>query len=303
MPSTPSRRALLGSLAGLCTGFSGCLDGTFQAPETDAPASTDEAGTTPTPVTSSDDAEPRLGTVWVTDSVVHVAAVDSLVVTGAPDGHQFVFAGYRDDSDVLPERFGLRIDGDRRAPEEPKGSYVSFDTIARTSDRVGDGETVTGFVVPVRDTVERATLTYAGRPMRELDRRARRRLTGDPTFAVRAFSLPDRLSPTERLVADLTVANVGSRDGTFRATAPQFAVLPTVVEHEIPAGETAQFTTAITWGASATPMQRSVGEELTLTLSWSGGTRTATVSVEPTVSSRLSRRLRPRSDRSRPGRG
>ncbi len=224
---------------------------------------------------------PRLGALWVADSVVHTAVVDSRTVSGSPDGTQLVFASYVDESRIEPEAFSLVVGDERYVPRPPGDSYADFETIAASTERIDDDETVTGFVVDVRDTVESATLEYGdGSWTHDLSRAQRNRLTGDPSFEVREFAVPDAVSPGEALVAELTVANVGRRTGTFRATVPRMAMRPTVIERDVGAGQTASFTERITWGASeGAPLDRLAGEDYDLVLSWPGGQRSATVTV------------------------
>ncbi|GGN84805.1 MULTISPECIES: hypothetical protein [Haloarcula] len=277
MPSQRSRRSVLAACTGLLAA-GGCL-GTGS----DSPATSTTTAERTEPTTTAEQTEavtPDLGGVWVTDSVVHTAMVDSRMVSGSPDGTQLVFARYVDESRVDPEAFSLVVDGERYAPKPPRDTYADFETIANSTDRVADDETVTGFVVDVRDTVDSATLEYGEAWSHDLSNPQRERLTGDPSFEVREFTLPDTVSPGDSLVADVTVANVGTGPGTFRATVPRATVWPTLLERDVAAGETASFTGRITWGASdGAPLGRLTGEEYELVLSWPDGQRSATITV------------------------
>lgn len=277
MPSPQSRRRFLLGGCALLAATSGCLtDAGDRTPtETPTPSSTDQpSGPTP-----------QFDALWVADSVVHVANVDSLVVAGAPAGKRLVFAAYEDASRIDPEAFGLTVDDESFVPQPPPGTYTDFETIARSSDRVADGQAVTGFVVPVQDTVERATLTYGEGWTRDLRPALRDRLTVEPVFEVREFSLPDVATPDAPIPATLTVTNVGSGAGTFRAVAPAWGMLPTVVEHELAAGESATFETELSEQSGGGLTGASPGETREVTLSWADGETTATVRFEEPQSS------------------
>lgn len=277
MPSPWSRRRFLHAGAGLLTVTGGCLsDGGDRTPtgtDTDTqsaqPGSDQPSGPTP-----------EIGEVWITDSVVHVANVDSRTVVGAPDGERLLFATYVDDSRIDPESFGLVVDGERFAPQPPSGTYTDFETIARSNEHVADGETITGFVIPVQDRVERALLTYGDGWDRELSASVRDLLTVEPVFEVRAFSLPETVRPDASVTAELTVANVGTGAGTFRAVAPDGGMLPTVVERELDAGEEATFETQIGEEYGGGLVSADPGERVAITLAWADGRRTATVRIE-----------------------
>ncbi|MFC7249771.1 hypothetical protein ACFQJ5_07970 [Halomicroarcula sp. GCM10025324] len=278
MPSPQSRRRFLLASGTLLAATSGCLSDTGGR----TPTETDTE--TPTPTRSrtdqSSEPTPAVDTVWVTDSVVHVANVDSLVVAGAPDGERLVLATYVDESRIDPEAFDLVVDGKSFVPQPPPGTYTDFETIARSSDRVADGQALVGFVVPVQDAVERVSLTYGEGWTRDLRASTRDRLTVEPAFEVREFSLPDIAEPDAPIPATLTVANVGAGVGVFRAVAPAWGMLPTVIERELAAGESTTFETEVGEQYSGGLTGASAGETREVTLSWAGGETTATVRFE-----------------------
>ncbi|MBX0321940.1 hypothetical protein EGH21_02725 [Halomicroarcula sp. F13] len=279
MPSQRSRRSVLAACTALLAA-GGCLGTESDPPATGTTTTVAQTDTTTTTAEWTDTVRPDVGTVWVTDSVAHTAMVDSRMVSGSPDGTQLVFASYVDESRVDPEAFSLVVDGERYAPKPPADTYADFETIANSTDRVADDESVTGFVVDVRDTVDSATLEYGEAWSHDLSNPQRERLTGDPSFEVREFTLPDTVSPGDSLVADLTVANVGTGPGTFRATVPRATVWPTLIERDVAAGESVSFSTRITWSASdGAPLDRLAGEEYELVLSWPDGRRSERLTV------------------------
>lgn len=280
MPPEPFRRDVLAGSLGLVTSVSGCLTFTGDADQSPTTAS-DRVSPTPEPDEGDDvgspaestEPKPTVDSVWVSDSVVHVVNVDGLTVADSPDGSQFVFATYEDDGDVDPDAFRLVVDGETYEPQSP--TDVDFQTLARTIDRVGSDLALTGFVVPVREDVREATLGYGETGLaHELSAEARERLTADPVFEVRTFSLPDSAVPNEPFVADLTVANVGDGRGTFRATAPAGTMLPTVVERTLDAGEERTFTEEIAIRSSGP------GTNYGVTLSWADGELTRSIRIE-----------------------
>lgn len=231
--------------------------------ETDAPSATATAGRTP-----------RIGSVRVTDSVVHVVNVDGFEVAGSPDDTQLVFATYQDEDGVEGDRFRLVVDGDIHRPQPP--GETDFRAVARTVDRLESGQGLTGFVVPVRESVERVTLEYGESDLaRDAPADARERLTADPVFEVRRFSLPDSVEDGEPVEAELTVANVGTGDGVFRATAPAGALGATIVERELEAGEEETFSAEVDLRSAPT------GSPYGVTLSWADGRERRTTTVEP----------------------
>lgn len=75
--------------------------------------------------------------------------------------------------------------------------------------------------------------------------------------------------------AELTVANVGTGDGVFRATAPAGALGATVFERELDAGEEETFSAAVDLRSAPT------GSPYGVTLSWADGRERRTTTVEP----------------------
>lgn len=276
MDSGASRRAYIATCAGGLAGTAGCLlftgDDRQGEPTLTSTPGDDEATAdgTPTP-----DSSPVLGPVWVTDSVLHVVDVDGVSVTGSPDGSQYVFAAYTEDNEVDPDLFRLVVDDDVYRHEPPAGT--DYGAVVPSDDYVGAAQPVVAFSVPVRDDVEVATVEYGNSALeRWLSTDTKRRLTFDPKFKVREFSVPGSVAADEPVEAELTVANVGSGPGTFRASVPDGVMHATIVERALDAGEEMEFTEEIDLrGASA-------GSNYSLPLSWADGQRTETVRVEPT---------------------
>lgn len=134
-------------------------------------------------------------------------------------------------------------------------------------------------VTPVRvASADRASLRWRraeGDVAWRLPSTVREAISHPPAFEVRAFEVPDAVTPGSTFDVGLTVANVGERDGRFLAELGATTISDTPeLRFDVPAGETVEHVEAID------PYVPEDAEELRLVLHWGLDRLERTVAVE-----------------------
>ncbi|AUV80468.1 hypothetical protein C2R22_01355 [Salinigranum rubrum] len=229
----PSRRAFLGTTAGLCLGVAGCLDrGRSGASPTETPTPRESSRATPEPTPTADASTPRtLGTeqpvggvpvtvsnLAVQDSVLYRDTDDSMAVA-SDEGKRYVLVSVSgNESGPPPEAFALVVDGKEFEPTAFRGGIDEYGP--RYDPGYGVEEGYLPFVVPAsldadegRIAVENESQTAAWR-LAEIDLDALRRPKA--AFELRTVELPETLRRYDPVSVRVTAENVGDVPGTFR---------------------------------------------------------------------------------------
>lgn len=169
----------------------------------------------------------------------------------------------------LDSRFRVTLDGTR---------YPGDDRVFHVVPRSDDPEGVRlGFPVPAPATVERGSVVWTtGVPEVRWSLTADHRdaLARPPQFEVREFAVPDEVTRGSTFDATLTVANVGSGDGTFLAELGATTISDTPeIRIDVSAGET------VTAKRAVEPYYPEESDEMTLVLNWDVGQSNRTVSI------------------------
>ena len=157
--------------------------------------------------------------------------------------------------------FGVVADGERLDAE------VRYPVVPASGDLDVHG-TLVGFLVPApldADTAAIAWYGYSDDPQMQwsLGDRCLDALARPPEFEVRGFETPDKVHRHSEFETTLTVANVGSGDGTFVAELGATTISDTPeVFVEVPKGET------VTAKRTVDPYYLEDADELTVVLNW-----------------------------------
>ena len=170
----------------------------------------------------------------------------------------------------LESQFRIALDGTR---------YSENDRVFHVVPWPDDADGVRlGFSVPAPTTAERGAVfrTAGAREVRwSLDADHLDALAHPPEFEVRRFEIPKTFERGVAFDATLTVANVGSADGTFLAELGATTISDTPeVRIPVPAGET------VTAERSVEPYYPEDSGELTVVLNWGAGQLKRTAKIE-----------------------
>jgi hypothetical protein len=173
-------------------------------------------------------------------------------------GEQFVVADASSSGRDFPSGFTIEIDGDRRDTGANDALVSPF------GDPTG---VLVGFGVPAPLDVERGAVVWTapdGATARwPFDSESLDALANPPTFEVREFSVPEEVERGSTFAATLTVANVGSGDGEFRAELGATTISDTPeLAVEVAASET------VTTRPTINPFYPEDADELPVELNW-----------------------------------
>lgn len=218
------------------------------------------------PVAGTENSDHPVRATWVQDSIISEGVHYNVT---NPEGKQYLFATIPESQAY--EDYTLMVDGTKYTAD----NQISSVNLKAVNPGLSlDHEKLLGFEIPYI-SANSARLQHSGtNTVTEFGPEVVRLLDASSTFAIRDISIPDEGSQYEEFEASVTVANVGERDGTFRATftSDLLSGSATYIELDVSKGD------EVTWTGTRSPKSAS-GQE-TFRLDWGADSLTADLQVK-----------------------